>query len=153
VELGRAIPKDDEEYAMKVADSYEMQVGPWLSLNAIVGNIYTGSLFLALIDYLRKGDPAREGRGVSMFSYGSGCGAAFCFGAVAQGASRHAARLDPAGELDARRRLGVEEYEEILAACDRADSNDGEHLAPSQWQLRGDLFYVGTRNHIRQYYP
>jgi hydroxymethylglutaryl-CoA synthase len=153
VELGRAIPKDDEEYAMKVTDSYGVLVSPWLTLNAIVGNIYTGSLFLALIDYLRAAAPEREGRGVSMFSYGSGCGAAFCFGAVAEGAAAHAARLDPAAELDARRRLSVEEYEEILAACDKADTVDGEHLSPSQWQLRGDLFYIGTRNHIRQYYP
>jgi hydroxymethylglutaryl-CoA synthase len=153
VELGRGIARDDEEYAMKVTDSFEVLVNPWLTLNAVVGNIYTGSLFLALIDYLRTGQPEREGRAVSMFSYGSGCGAAFCFGAVAEGAAAHAAKLDPSAELEARRRLSVAEYEEILAACDTADTNDGEHLSPSKWQLRGDLFYIGTRNHIRQYYP
>jgi hypothetical protein len=41
----------------------------------------------------------------------------------------------------------------VLAAGDAADANDGERLSPSQWGLRGELFYVGTRNHIRQYYP
>jgi hydroxymethylglutaryl-CoA synthase len=153
VELGRAIPREDEEHAMKVNDSYEVLVHPWLSLNAIVGNIYTGSLFLALMDYLRTGDIGREGRGVSMFSYGSGCGAAFCFGRVVEGASAWAQQLDPRAELEARRRLSVAEYEEILSACDSADVNDGERLSPSQWKLSGDLYYVGTRNHIRQYYP
>jgi hydroxymethylglutaryl-CoA synthase len=152
-ELGRAVPKDDEEHAMKITDSFEVLVSPWLSLNAVVGNIYTGSLFLALIDYLRTGDRRREGRAVSMFSYGSGCGAAFCFGAVAEGASAWAQKLDPRGELAARRRLTVAEYEEILAACETADANDGERLSPARWKLGGELYYVGTRNHIRQYYP
>jgi hydroxymethylglutaryl-CoA synthase len=151
VELGRSIAKDDEEHAMKIADSYEVLVGPWLTLNAVVGNIYTGSLFLAMMDYLRAGDPDREGRRVSLFSYGSGCGAAFCFGDVAPGAAGLASRLDPRAELERRRRLSVAEYEDILAACDDADRNDGERLAPARWGLGGDLYYVGTRNHIRQY--
>lgn len=151
VELGRSIAKDDEEHLMKVADSYEVLVGPWLTLNAVVGNIYTGSLFLALMDYLRAGDPQREGRRVSLFSYGSGCGAALCFGEVVPGAAACATRVDPGDELGRRRRLTVAEYEEILAACEDADRNDGEPLSPSRWGLRGDLYYVGTRSHIRQY--
>ena len=153
VELGRSISREDEEHAMKVTDSFEVLVSPWLTLNAIVGNIYTGSLFLALIDYLRAADESREGGNISMFSYGSGCGAAFCFAKVVEGASRHAGRLDPSTELAARRKLAIAEYEEILAAYDAADANDGEHLSPARWKLRGDLFYIGTRNHIRQYYP
>lgn len=152
-EMGRMVARDDAEHAMKIADSFEVLVSPWLTLNAAVGNIYTGSLFLALMDYLRRGESAREGRGVSLFSYGSGCGAAFCFGTVAQGASAHAARLDPAPELAQRRRLEIGEYEEVLAAGESADANDGERLSPSRWGLKGELFYIGTRNHIRQYYP
>ena len=152
-EMGRAIPRDDAENAMKIADSFEVLVSPWLSLNAVVGNIYTGSLFLALIDYLRTGDAAREGRDVSLFSYGSGCGAALCFAKVAGGASAYAARLDPQPGLASRRRLSIAEYEEVLAAGESADANDGEQLSPTQWGLRGELFYVGTRHHVRQYYP
>src|SRR5262245_9563791 len=57
-EMGRLVPKDDAEHAMKIADSFEVLVSPWLSLNAVVGNIYTGSLFLALMDYLRRGESA-----------------------------------------------------------------------------------------------
>jgi hydroxymethylglutaryl-CoA synthase len=154
-ELGREIaPNDDADpTGAAIASSYETRVAPWLGLNAVVGNIYTGSLFLALIDYVRRldpGDPA-EDKPISMFSYGSGCGAAFCLGRVQPGAASHAARLDPADALARRRKLDVAGYEALLAACE-ADEATGSAVAdPDAWQLEGDCFYVGTRDHVRRY--
>jgi hydroxymethylglutaryl-CoA synthase len=155
-ELGREIAPNDSAGgadAAAVAASYDTRVAPWLGLNAIVGNIYTGSLFLALIDYVRRldpGDTAAE-QPVSMFSYGSGCGAAFCLGRIQAGAAGHAARLDPQDTLARRRKLDVPAYEAMLAACEAAEANDSAIASPDAWQLEGDFFYVGTRDHVRRY--
>ncbi|AKS43020.1 hydroxymethylglutaryl-CoA synthase [Wenzhouxiangella marina] len=149
-ELGRAIERDSEDGA-RVEDSYRQRVEPWLSLNADVGNIYTGSLFLCLIDYLRQATSEREGRPISLFSYGSGCGAALSIARVSEGAARFHRAIDPGGQLAARRRLNVEEYEEIFRACEESDRNDGERIDPARWGLTGGLHYVGTADHRRRY--
>lgn len=149
-ELGRDIPQDDAAQAA-IATSYEARVAPWLGLNAVVGNIYTGSLFLALIDYLRRLDQSAENMPVSLFSYGSGCGAAFCLGRIQPGAASHGPRLDPGDTLARRRKLEVPAYEAMLAACEAADTNDGAGADPLAWRLEGDFFYTGTRDHVRRY--
>ncbi|MEM6638496.1 MAG: hydroxymethylglutaryl-CoA synthase [Pseudomonadota bacterium] len=131
--------------------SYEQRVAPWLSLNANVGNIYTGSIFLALIDFLRRVKPHQEGTNTSFFAYGSGCGASYSAGQVAAGASAYRKQVDPAAQLAERRRLTVEEYEMLMREEEHADENEAAHLDPDHWNLKGDLFYLGTRNHQRQY--
>lgn len=150
-ELGRTVAKDDVDAYSQVMASFERRVAPYLTLNATVGNIYTGSLFLALIDYLRNVDAAREGRSVSMFAYGSGCGASLMFARVAPGATALRRRLDPQPNLDRRRRLDYAEYEAIMRAAESADRNDGPALEPATWGLDPGLYYLGTRDHMRQY--
>jgi hydroxymethylglutaryl-CoA synthase len=150
-ELGRAIDRDSPE-AGDVGASYKRLVEPWLSLNAVVGNIYTGSLFLSLIDYLRRASADHEGRPVSLFSYGSGCGAAFSVARVSEGAAGFTAAIDPGDHLAGRRRLSIEEYEQLCAASEEADHNEAAELAdPARWNLTGDLHYVGTVDHQRRY--
>jgi hydroxymethylglutaryl-CoA synthase len=150
-ELGRAVGKEDAELLAQINASFEQRVSPWLKLNATVGNIYTGSLFLALIDYLRNVDAAREGRTASLFAYGSGCGASLQFARVAGGAATYARQLDPQAEIDRRRRLNLAEYEEITRAGESVDANDSPLLDPATWQLGAGVYYLGTRDHIRQY--
>ncbi len=140
----------DERTQQQIMFSYDKRVSPWLSINAQVGNIYTGSLFLALMDYLRQYD-AENGSTISLFSYGSGCGASFCLASVNPSAAQFARQCDPSQQLDSRRKLDVTEYEAILTATENIDLNDNENLNPDQWQLRSDLFYVGTRDHQRIY--
>jgi hydroxymethylglutaryl-CoA synthase len=149
-ELGRGIGREDPE-AGEIAAGYRRLVEPWLSLNAVVGNIYTGSLFLCLIDYLRRAGREREGRPVSLFSYGSGCGASFSVARLSEGASDFGAAVDPADHLAQRRRLPIDEYERIFAATEAADLNDSDTADPQRWGLTGDLHYVGTVDHQRQY--
>jgi len=150
VELGRAIERDSED-AVRVSASYQQRVEPWLSLNAVVGNIYTGSLFLSLIDYLRRASSEHSGRPVSLFSYGSGCGAAFSVARVSDGADRFNAAIDPTEHLANRRRLSIEDYEALIVAADQADQNEAEEVDPADWGLSGDLHYVGTVDHQRRY--
>lgn len=149
-ELGHTIERESAE-AAAVNESYKRRVAPWLSLNAAVGNIYTGSLFLSLIDYLRQVDAAREGSRVSLFSYGSGCGAAFSVARVSEEATRHREAVDPTPHLQSRRRLSIEEYEKLCVASEDADRNGTQVADPAQWGLAGGLYYVGTVDHQRRY--
>ena len=138
----------------EVSSSYTQRVAPWLTLNAVVGNIYTGSLFLSLMDYLRQASDEQEGRAVSLFSYGSGCGAAFSVARVSAGASAYRSAVDPSGHLDSRRRLAINEYERLCKASDQADQNESVESAeidPARWGLSGDLYYAGTVDHQRRY--
>lgn len=150
IEHGVPLAGGEAEAQARLNASFSEKVAPWLELNAVVGNIYTGSLFLALIDLLRRGRADLEGRELSLFSYGSGCGATFCLGRVAAGAARHAAALDPQPRLDARRRLDIAGYERIMRLSEEVDT--APDLDPASYGLDGSgLYYVGTREHVRRY--
>lgn len=149
IEHGGAISRDHSESWQILNDSYQRLVAPWLSLNADIGNIYTGSLFLTLIDLLRQQASALAGREVSLFSYGSGCGATFCIGRIIDGAERWRGALDPSEQLQTRRRLSIDEYEALVHASEASDSQQA--LDPASFGLHGGLYYTGTREHCRQY--
>lgn len=150
VELGREIPKGDDAVGV-IQASHAERVQPWLSLNERVGNIYTGSVFLALLDYLRQLEPEREGRPISLFSYGSGCGASLQLARTVPGAAAWAEKLDPTAALDARRELSVEAYEALCDACEESDLNGSELADPARWGVSNALCYTGTVDHRRQY--
>ena len=149
IERGVSLSKDDTEAWRMLIDSYQRLAAPWLGLNAEIGNIYTGSLFLALIDLLRQSAEGLAEREISLFSYGSGCGATYCIGRIAAQAGRWREALDPAEQLAVRRRLSIEEYESLIGDTEQADM--AEQLDPDRYGLNGGLYYVGTRDHCRQY--
>ena len=149
MEAGAELNRDDDESWRALTDSYQRLVAPWLGLNADIGNIYTGSLFLALIDLLRQAAATLNGREISLFSYGSGCGATYCIGNIVDGADRWRGALDPADQLNARRRLSIDEYESLVEESEQSDRR--EHLEPETFGLENGLYYTGTRDHCRQY--
>lgn len=94
------------------------EVGASLRFSMEIGNIYTGSLYLALASLLDAEGGALEGRRIGMFSYGSGCGAEFFAGRVVPGAGAVAAGMKLGAPLaeGARRKLSIPEYEAIRRA-------------------------------------
>lgn len=146
---GASVTRDDPAQWQALNDDYDRRVQPWLSLNAEIGNIYTGSLFLALIDLLRQQADTLAGQSISLFSYGSGCGASYCVGTIAESAAQWMAALDPAEHLNTRRQLAIADYERLIRLNESADSV--ERLDPAEHGHEQGLFYVGTRNHRRQY--
>ena len=146
---GRPIDRDHSAAWKSFSQDYADRVEPWLSLNAEVGNIYTGSLFLSLIDVLRQQADQLQGQEVSLFSYGSGCGATYCVGKIGESAAEWKHAIDPAAHLADRRRLDIEEYEDLIRQNESADR--AERLNPSDYALGSGLFYVGTKDHRRQY--
>jgi hydroxymethylglutaryl-CoA synthase len=149
IERGSAVEPDDEAARAALKESFDRLTAPWLQLNAEVGNIYTGSLFLSLIDLLRRAADDLTGNDVALFSYGSGCGATYCVGRVVDGAGRWSGALDPADRLAARRRLEIDDYERLTAEAEQADT--AERLDPERYGLETGLFYTGTRDHQRRY--
>ncbi len=97
-----------------VEEDFRRRVAPALSFCQDVGNIYSGTVFLALAGILAEGDFS-EPRRIGLFSYGSGCASEFYSGiATAEGARRvRALGIDRA--LAARRELDIPAYEALLA--------------------------------------
>ncbi|MEM7081349.1 MAG: hydroxymethylglutaryl-CoA synthase [Pseudomonadota bacterium] len=151
--LGRKLDLSEAEDKTFFTESYGQLVAPWLSVNAQVGNIYTGSLFLSMIDFISQKNRELEGQDISLFSYGSGCGASYMLARVADGAMDYADAINPRPDLEHRTKLSVDEYEHIIALAEEIDMNDGLAPDPATWQLKGDIFYLGTHNHSRQYGP
>lgn len=149
VDAGEQIDKDSERFE-DVKKSFAEKTGPWLSLNAIVGNIYTGSLFLSLIDLLRNSMSA-DLKQISIFSYGSGCAASMSIAYPTPGFENFKNRINPEPELVDRKKLSIDEYENIMKISDSLDMGSTDEFSASEWDLTGDFLYLGTRNHIRRY--
>jgi len=149
IDAGEVIAKESERFA-DVKASFAKKTSPWLSLNAVVGNIYTGSLFLSLIDLLRN-NTSVDLRQISMFSYGSGCAASMNIAYPTPGFERYRNKMDPEPELNARRKLSVAEYEHTVRMHESLRSGNTEELEAGAWDLRGDFLYRGNRDHIRRY--
>jgi hydroxymethylglutaryl-CoA synthase len=110
---GKSDAEADASYAVEVATS--------LLLPSQVGNIYTGSLYLALASLLEAEAGELEGKRIGLFSYGSGCCAEFFAGRVVAGAGAFADSLQLAAPLKDRRRYSFAEYEQIRLRDDEAD--------------------------------
>jgi hydroxymethylglutaryl-CoA synthase len=135
--LGEA--EADATFADEVATS--------LAFPAEVGNVYTGSLYLALASLLHHEAGAIEGRRIGLFSYGSGCVAESFAGRVASGAGAFAAQLRLDAPLTDRRRCTVAEYEAIRALDASADSRPvGEHQGRA-----GEVAFAGVDGERRVY--
>ncbi|MCK4829850.1 hypothetical protein KA005_79740, partial [bacterium] len=134
----------------EVRKSFLEKTSPWLSLNAIVGNIYTGSLFLSLIDLLRNNISA-DLKQISMLSYGSGCAASMSIAYPTPGFEKFKDKIDPEPELSTRKKLNIDEYENIMKITDLLCVGNTDELSATEWDLTGDFLYLGNKNHIRQY--
>jgi len=94
--------------------SFDTEVAPSLGLCSRVGNIYTGSLYLALAGLLDAQAAALAGARIGLFSYGSGCTSEFFSGTVSPDAASALAGARIADVLAARERITVAEYEQIM---------------------------------------
>jgi hydroxymethylglutaryl-CoA synthase len=130
--------------------SFERQVAAGLALPKLVGNIYTGSLYLSLASMLSETTEDLDGKSVALFSYGSGSCAEFFTGTVTKGAQAFA-RGSGWGELIAsQRKIDVPEYEAIMTAREGIDT-----LSPpvegETGGTRDRARYLGVRDHRRLY--
>jgi hydroxymethylglutaryl-CoA synthase len=93
--------------------SFAVEVEPSLRVPSQVGNIYTGSLYLALLSLLYHQAAELSGKRIGLFSYGSGCAAEFFAGRVMPTAAAQIARAGVDTTLANRHRLDIPVYEEL----------------------------------------
>lgn len=91
---------------------FERQVGASLLAPARAGNIYTGSLYLALLSALDAGGDLANQR-IGLFSYGSGCTSEFFSGLVSSRFANRVAAAHLRDILDGRERISIAEYERL----------------------------------------
>jgi len=125
--------------------SFDRLVGSSLMLPSQVGNVYTGSMYLALASLLSCSREDLTGKRVGLFSYGSGSCAEFFSALVQPEAQARVKALGLENLLERRRALSIPEYEVIMAAREKLDDKPAEETAGEGFR------YQGTRDHKRIY--
>lgn len=96
-----------------LTENPEEEVAASLIFPAQVGNIYTGSLYLALASLLHHEASSLQGHFIGLFSYGSGCIGQFFAGQVSYQASATMQKLQVAQSLQHREQIDVATYESL----------------------------------------
>jgi polyketide biosynthesis 3-hydroxy-3-methylglutaryl-CoA synthase-like enzyme PksG len=142
-----------------VEEDFERRMLPSLAYPRRVGNLCSGSVYLALaslIDNAALDGAARVG----LYSYGSGCSSEFFSGLVDEESARTLAAMRIGEHLDGRGELGFEEYAALLPATltclvperDREiDVSAYEHLLGRARFDRELLVNTGTKDYHRTY--
>jgi hydroxymethylglutaryl-CoA synthase len=125
--------------------SYETEVARSLDLPGQVGNVYTGSLYLAFASMMNSEAGMLEGQRVTFFSYGSGCTAEFFAGTIVSGAGAFTKALEIDEPLTKRRRYSFAEYEAIREADNEVDRRPVE---AGNWK---GIAFTGVDKDARQY--
>ncbi len=150
VDAGFPFEKDSFQ-AIDAKRDFEKRTAPSLELNSRVGNIYTGALFLSLVNYLENVSSAAEGKPISLFSYGSGCGAEFMSAIVLEKAGSWMKGNSCRKIIEDRKQITIDRYEEILDACGKMDLNEEKVCQPEKWNLQRSVLYIGAKEHKRTY--
>lgn len=116
--------------------------------NRLVGNIYTGSLYLGLISLLENTEGLKAGMRIGMFSYGSGAVAEFFSGILQAGYEKHLLKTEHKEMLDARQRVTVDKYEEEFL---KELPTDGSTVELDLSNETASVYLTGITDHMRQY--
>ncbi|HHU19432.1 MAG TPA: hydroxymethylglutaryl-CoA synthase [Bacilli bacterium] len=134
----------DEADEKRLLDYYE--VGKYY--NAIVGNIYTGSLYLNLISLLEQNQTLEAGATVGLFSYGSGSVGEFFTGILQPGYRDHLNKEYHEQMLEEREQISIERYETVFMDTIPNGVGDIELDIDSD---PAPICLVGIKDHMRQY--
>lgn len=118
------------------------------SYNKVVGNIYTGSLYLSLLSLLELNSEMKAGARIGLFSYGSGAVGEF-FAGIVQQDYRDALYIDRHETLlSSRTEVCISEYEEIFQETSLAV------LSGKKLPIEKDpavICLAGVNDHMREY--
>lgn len=138
-----AVENQNEETKQRLIAKFEA-AKKWSSM---VGNIYTGSLYLSLLSLLENGNLS-AGDLIGLFSYGSGAMGEFYSGNVVEGYEKQLDKVSDEDLINNRQKLSVEEYEKIFTKS-LEYPEDGVELTSDE--KPGTWYFAGTKNNIRQY--
>lgn len=108
--LRTVLDEGTEEDKERLLANYEISKG----YNKIVGNIYTGSLYLSLLSLLEQSEDLQAEARIGLFSYGSGAVGEFFTGVLQPNYREHLNLNHHANLFASRTEVTVPEYEEIF---------------------------------------
>lgn len=94
--------------------------------NRIVGNIYTGSLYLSLLSLLEQSESLEAGSRIGLYSYGSGAVGEFFTGILQPKYKDYLYTKQHQQLFDARKEVSVEAYEAIFEDTLPSDGTDAD---------------------------
>ncbi len=128
-------------------DVIRAHIGRSLEYNRLIGNSYTASLYIGLASLLEQSSDDLSDARVGMFSYGSGCMAAFFSGVIQPGYSDYLQGDLHRRMLEAREPLTYEQYETFYRHILPEDGRD--YVTPHHNTCRYRL--SGIKDHKRIY--
>ncbi|MDD5306896.1 MAG: hydroxymethylglutaryl-CoA synthase [Deltaproteobacteria bacterium] len=131
-------------------DAFIARTQPALWVNAEVGNIYSGSLYLSLASLLEAGGPGVQGSRAGLFSYGSGCCGEFFSGRLGPRSTAWEGKIGAREAMESRIELDYEQYLEFRRAGARM-TLDGSFAAGVARPVPGRFSFDGIRDHQRVY--
>ena len=124
--------------------NYEVSKG----YNKIVGNIYTGSLYLSLLSLLEQKDDLAAGSRIGLYSYGSGSVGEFFTGILQENYREHLHVEQHTTLLSSRTEVTVAEYEDIF---EQTLPIDGSTVELNVDNDPATICVTGITDHMRQY--
>ncbi|WP_440895572.1 hydroxymethylglutaryl-CoA synthase [Amphibacillus sp. Q70] len=116
--------------------------------NAVIGNIYTGSLYLNLISLLERNTNLEAGANIGLFSYGSGSVGEFFTGILQPNYQDYLLTNQHEQMVETREKVSVKRYEEIF--MDTIPTGVGD----IELDINNDpapICFAGIKEHMRQY--
>lgn len=123
-------------------------IGRTTAYNAVIGNSYTASMYLALAALLDDADD-RTGQAIGFLSYGSGSVAEFFAGEVVPGYREHLRTDQHLAAIGRRQDIDYATYRRIHEHTFPADG--GDHPVPNE--TTGPFRLAGLFGHKRMYEP
>ncbi|WP_025729350.1 hydroxymethylglutaryl-CoA synthase [Atopobacter phocae] len=143
--LLQALNGENEEVQSRLMTQFEHST-QW---SRLVGNLYTGSLYLGFFSLLSHSPELKVGDRVGMFSYGSGAVAEFYTLELMPNYSKHIHKEDFERSLQSRYMLTIDEYEQIFN--EEIPSGEGDYEVISAFHNPAHIQIVGVTNHHRMY--
>jgi 3-hydroxy-3-methylglutaryl CoA synthase len=142
-----------------VEASFRRMVEPSLRYTQLIGNAYSGCVFVSLLGVLDSLQERDSGARIGMFSYGSGASAEMLSGTVAPDARGRMARHRIEAALAARHEISVDEldaaaeavFRGLTADCFQPDRSEPAWRFREAYQDRGLLVLDQVQNHFRTY--
>ncbi|HFU3803222.1 TPA: hydroxymethylglutaryl-CoA synthase [Streptococcus suis] len=133
----------DEETLSRLTERFQEAI----VYNKVVGNIYTGSIFLSLLSLLENSRALEAGDQILFYSYGSGAVCEIFSGSLVEGYQNYLEenRLE---QLNERTKLSVEEYEQVFFEEVSLDENGTSLDLPAD---QSPFALIKVDNHKRIY--
>jgi polyketide biosynthesis 3-hydroxy-3-methylglutaryl-CoA synthase-like enzyme PksG len=98
----------------QIDEDFTRRVKPSLEYPSVVGNLCSGSVYLALASIIDRAHYTGSSARVGLFSYGSGCSSEFFSGTIDRDSVTAQARFGVGAHLQSRFELRFDEYADLL---------------------------------------